>query len=128
MNIQEWLDKHGLALDSEFDEETVQRAVIAENEFLFPELSEEQQRFIDMFKNQAFRKEDVFTYASWLAAGDVMMWNTADTAQSALNKILDERPFVEEYEKVRFVDPIEYLTFQYENGLVGVGVRARECK
>lgn len=43
MKIQEWLDKHGLSLDSEFDEETVQRAVTAEIEFSFPDLSEEQQ-------------------------------------------------------------------------------------
>lgn len=125
MKIQEWLDKHGLSLDSEFDEETVQRAVTAEIEFSFPDLSEEQQREIDLFRKQAVRKEDVITYAKWLASGDIMVWNSDNSEMAAYEKIMEDREIMESIHAIRYVEPFEYLTFRYRNGLVAVGLRAR---
>lgn len=111
MKIKEWLERNRLTLEDEIPSSMAGPEVFVSEE-LTEGLSAEDADRVRLFARDCRDLQKVETYAGWLRAGDVGMWNEGASPSDAKRRILSDLKNIQFYEGLVPVEPYECFSFK----------------
>ena len=119
MTVKEWIDRHGLTLESEMPEGVSINPLESYN---LEGLTSEQRQSVSVMVRDCVCKEDVQRYIGWLRSGDCMYRTSGNCGVAdVLSIIMKDVKVIERADGMTPVIPLEFIVFHYhETTTVGV--------